>query len=300
MKRRIAHIILFTSFFFILCLSMIWTSTAQMETSLNPIGVRVGDEFTYSSQLSLVSGALSETANTFYLQYDSLGWIKLTISNIVNNNLVDYSMVFHFNDGAESTSGPFRGTTYLDGREGGDFLVFPSNLNGGDPLYPFPADDDARSHIITETVPVAYFDGSRMTNHVTVGDFGHHLPKGDLYFDKETGILAEYICSIPQSTNSEVAALSWTIKLIASNVWSVGSSSTITPSATLGPTTHPSSTTNTTPTPSISASPTSNQSIDNNNWIIPIALIVIAFLLAVIVFLLLYIGKRRTSDTKSS
>jgi hypothetical protein len=300
MKRRIVHIVLFTSFFFILFLSMVWTSTAQMETSLTPIGVKVGDEFTYSSQLSLMSGAPSESANTFYLQYDTLEWIKLTISNNVNNSLVDYSMMFHFSDGTESTSGPFRGSTYLDGRGGGDFLVFPSNSKGGDPLYPFPADDDARSYIITETVPVAYFDSNRMTNHVTVADFGLNLPKGDLYFDKETGILVEYICSIPQSTNTEVAALSWTIKLTGSNVWSVGSSPSITPSTTLAPTLQPSSATNATPTPSISTTPNSSQSIDTNNWLNPIALIVITFLLAVIVFLLLYIRKRRTIDSKNS
>ena len=280
--------VLFTSFFFILC-SSFWISTAQTGTSQTPLGVKVGDEFTYSSQLSLVSGTPSESANNFYLQYDSLEWIKLTISNIVNNNLVNYSMVFHFNDGAESTSGPFRGGTFLDGG-GGDFLIFPSGLNGGDSLYPFPADDDARSYIISETVPVVYVDGSRMTNHVTVADFGHHLPKGDLYFDKETGMLVEYICSIPQTTDSAVAALSWTIKLIGSNVWSGGSSQSITPSATLVPTLQPSSTANTTPTPSISASPTSSQSIASNYWLNLIALIVIAFLLAVIVFLLLYIN----------
>ena len=298
MKRRVVCIVLFTSFFFFLFFSIIWTSTAQTGTSQTPIVVKIGDEFTYSSQLSLVSGGPSESASAFYLQYDSLEWFKLTISTIVNTSFVDYSMVFHFNDGTESTSGPFRDGTHLDGR-GGNFLVFPSGLSGGDSLYPFPADDDARSYIISETVPVAYSDGSRMTNHVTVADFGHHLPKGDLYFDKETGILVEYICSIPQSTDSAVAALIWTIKLTGSNVWSVGSSSSITPSATLKPTLQPSSTTNTTPTPSISATPTSSQSIATNYWLNSIVLIVIAFLLAVIIFLLLYIRKRRTIDSKS-
>jgi hypothetical protein len=298
MKRRDVCIVLFTSFFFILCLSIVWTSTAQIGTSQTPIGVKVGDEFTFSSQLSQVSGVQSESANTFYLQYDSLEWFKLTISTIVNTSFVDYIMVFHFNDGTESTSGPFRGSTHLEGR-GGDFLIFPSGLSGGDSLYPFPADDDARSYIISETVPVAYSDGSRMTNHVTVADFGHHLPKGDLYFDKKTGILVEYICSIPQSTDSSVAALSWTIKLIGSNVWLVGSSLPLTPSAALAPTLQPSSIRNTTPTPSISATPTSNQSIASNYWLSSIALIVIAFLLAVIIFLLLYIRKRRTINSKS-
>ena len=297
MKRRIVCIVLFTSFFFILCLSIVWTSTAQIGTSQTSIGVKVGDEFTYSSQLSIVSGVPSEIANTFYLQYDSLEWFKLTIFNITDNNLVNYSMVFHFNDGTESTSGPFRGGTYLDGRAG-DFLVFPSNLTAGDSLYPSPADNDARSYTITETVPVAYTDGSRMTNHVTVADFGSHLPKGDLYFDKETGMVVEYICSIPQSPDSAIAALSWTIKLMGSNAWSSGSSLSIIPSSTLVPTLQPSSTTNTTPTPSISSTPTSSQSIATNYWLGPIALIVIAFLLAVIVFLLLYIRKRRTIDSK--
>lgn len=295
MKRRVAYIVLFTSCFLF---SIIWNSTAQTGTSQTPIGVKVGDEFTFSSHLSRVPGVPSESASAFYLQYDNLEWFKLTISTIVNTSFVDYGMVFHFNDGTESTSGPFRGGTYLDGREG-DFLVFPSSLIGGDSLYPFPADDDARSYIISETVPVTYVYGSRMTNHVTVADFGHHLPKGDLYFDKETGILVEYICSIPQSTDSAVAALIWTIKLTGSNVWSVDSSPSITPSVTLKPTLQPSSTTNTTPTPSILATPTSSQSIATNNWLNSIALIVIAFLLAVIIFLLFYIRKRRTIDSKS-
>jgi hypothetical protein len=295
MKRRVVGIVLFTSFFLF---SIIWNSTAQTGTSQTPIGVKVGDEFTFSSHLSRVSGVPSESASAFYLQYDSLEWFKLTFSTIVNTSFVDYGMVFHFNDGTESSSGPFRGGTYLDGG-GGDFLVFPSSLIGGDSLYPFPADEDARSYIISETVPVVYAEGSRMTNHVTVADFGHHLPKGDLYFDKETGILVEYICSIPQSTDSAVAALIWTIKLTGSNVWSVGSSPSITPSATLKPTLQPSSTTNTTPTPSILATPTSSQSIATNYWLNSIALIVIAFLLAVIIFLLFYIRKRRTIDSKS-
>jgi hypothetical protein len=299
MKRRIVCIVLFASFFFILCLSIVWTSTAQIGISQTSIEVKVGDEFTYSSQLSIVSGVPSEIANTFYLRYDSLEWFKITISNITDSSIVDYSMVFHFNDGTESTSGPFRGSSYLDGR-GGDFLVYPSSLNAGDSLYPSPADNDARSYIITETVPVAYTDGSRMTNHVTVADFGNHLPKGDLYFDKETGMLVEYICSIPQSPDSAVAALSWTIKLIGSTAWSGGSSPSIIPSATLAPTLQPSSTTNTTPThSSISNNPTSSQSIATDNWLSSIALIVIAFLLAVIVFLLFYIRKRRTIDSKA-
>jgi hypothetical protein len=299
MKRRVVCIVLFVSFFLFLFSSIVWTSTAQTGTSQTSIGVKVGDEFTYSSQLSYVSGVPSESASAFYLQYDNLEWFKLTISNIVNNSFVDYSMVFHFNGGTESTSGPFRGGTFLDGREGGDFLVFPSGLVGGDSLYPFPADDDARSYIISEGVPVVYADGSRMTNHVAVADFGHHLPKGDLYFDKETGMLVEYICLIPQSTDSAVAALSWTIKLTGSNVWFNGLSPSMPPLATLTPTLKPDSTTNITPTPTILATPTSSQGIASNYWLNLIALIVIAFLLAVIIFLLLYIRKRRTIDSKS-
>jgi ABC-type microcin C transport system permease subunit YejE len=61
----------------------------------------------------------------------------------------------------------------------------------------------------------------------------------------------------------------------------------------------PSSTTNTAPTPSISSNPTSSQTNTTNYWLSLIALTVIAFLLAVIVFLLLYIRKRRTTDSKA-
>ncbi len=305
MNRRIMCIVLFTSFFFILCLSIVWTSTAQTETSQTPIGVKIGDQFTYSSQLSLVSGSPSESANTFYLQYSSLEWFKLTITNIENTRLIDYSMVYHFSDGTESTSGWFSGGTYLDG-SGSDFLVFPSNLTAGGALYPFPANDDAGSYTISETVPVIYGDGNRMTNHVQIVEFGHHLPKGDLYFDQDTGMLAQYNLLIPPSIDSTVAALSWNIKIIGSNVWSVGSSPSITPSstpapATQQPTLQPSPTLSPSPTP-VAPSPTPDQSLAFNDWLNPMALTAIAIVIVIVVVasLLVYFKRHYKIIPKST
>ncbi len=287
MNRRTVGTVLLTSFFFILCLSMAWTSTAQTGASQIPIGVKVGDTFTYSSQLSLVPGSsTSGQAGDFYSLYSNLEWLKLTITNIENNRLVDYSMVYHFSDGTESTSGWFSGGTYLDG-SGNDFFVFPSGLVAGGALYPFPADEDAQSYTISETTPVIYAGGDRMTNHVQVVNFGHHLPKGDLYFDQDTGVLAQYKFLIPNSVDSTVAVLSWNIKLIGSNVWFVGSTPSTTPSSTPAPaTTQP--TLPPTPTPSRSPTPlapspsaTANQSTANS-WLNPTALAIIAIVIVIV------------------
>jgi hypothetical protein len=292
MNRRTVGTVLLASFFFILCLSMAWTSTAQTGASQIPIGVKVGDSFTYSSQLSIVpGGSVSGQASDFYSLYSNLEWFKLTITNIENDRLVDYSMVYHYSDGTESTSGYFSGGTYLDG-SGNDFFVFPSGLAEGGALYPFPADQDAQSYTISETTPVIYHDSNRMTNHVHIADFGHHLPKGDLYFDQDTGALAQYIFLIPESIGSTVAALSWNMKLIGSNVWSVASTPSTTPSNTPAPaTTQPTLT----PTPTPSRSPTiivptpiapspsatANQSTADS-WLNPTALATIAIVVVIV------------------
>jgi hypothetical protein len=293
MKRRMVSAVSFICFFFILFSSMIWISSAQTDASQTPIGVKVGDEFTYSSKLTPVSGvSLSERATDFYSQFSSLEWFKVTITNIDEASHVDYSILYHFSDGTESTVGTFNGTTYLDGR-GGDFLVFPSTLTSGDRLYPYPADEDASSYSISETVPVIYASGDRMTNHVQIADFGHHLQKGDLYFDQDTGMLVQYNLFITQSIDSTVAALSWNIKLTGSNVWTVGSSPTITPSSTLSfptitPTVQPTPTPNPSPTP-VSASPTPNQSIAFSYWLNPMSLTAIAAVIVIVVVALVLV-----------
>jgi hypothetical protein len=215
---------LLTLLFSIVC------SLAMAQTSSSSVGIKVGNQFTYSTKFSLADGVSIDSldANTlsFYNGHKNGEWLKITVTQ-VNGSVVDFTLLAHFDNGAETT-----GTTSanVDSGLGGAFpIMYASGLSAGSPLYSTPI-GELRSPTATvdETISKEYASGSRLTNYVKTLDYSITLWSSykDLYFDKETGMLVQetHLFTVNGSTPFPFNA---STSLIQSNVWSVGSSNQV-------------------------------------------------------------------------
>lgn len=185
--------------------AMVVTGTVAQERT---VGVAEGDWFTY--ELDAIWNSTDPDTPFPPLDYgdweimNGTEWVKMTITGVSGTN-ISFQYLTHYKNGTEEI-----GYGYIDvdtGEEAdGALTVISANLGVNDSIY---ASGDYSTWAINETVTRTYPDGVRETNHInmtyefswTTNELHYRLYQSiNLYWDKETGILAEDSFEITNQT----------------------------------------------------------------------------------------------------
>jgi hypothetical protein len=176
-------------------------------------GVAVGDYFTYD-----MYGVYANYSNLVIpeFEYNNTAWTRINITQI-EGSVVYQTYTLHFVNGTE-TSFSFHcdvdpaNKSSLKFNEKGVPLC-ASNLTIGDTV---PTDET----IIDETVNKPYASGFRETNHAF---WNSSTDWGDIYFDRETGMLVELHRThrFVGASNEEVVDKTDVIIITDTNLWQV-------------------------------------------------------------------------------
>jgi hypothetical protein len=216
--------------------------SSRAQTTEIPVGVKVGDEFVFASQMSLSPGVslnnLSSDESNFYLEYSNLDWIKLRINYISENNgSISYEMLYHFANGTETTNGYFIGSSYLD-VAGADPFFYHSGLSNGE-LYPFAQVNDYNHYRSCQTTSKTYAESPRETNSIS---YTSSVSRGGFHVDVQTGALVDFnvsmnrqllgkqLVGIANPDITEKVIVNWDLELIESSLWVVSANITPSPS----------------------------------------------------------------------
>jgi hypothetical protein len=196
----------------LLCLAVVAQVSAQTQAT---VGVSQGNIFKYDTKGYWTSTNASATVPASWAELNQTEWYQATISSVTGTT-VSIKTVQHFFNGTEI---PQDQLIDVGIGVGGSLLVYASNLQFGDKLYP----SSSLPWTINETVQRTYGSGERATNHIEVRmnnleDYVYRYTS--LYFDRSTGILVDaYFEDVLTQTPDQT--FSRTIKITESNVWTV-------------------------------------------------------------------------------
>jgi hypothetical protein len=210
MKARFGFAVLALLLFSLVGLNLVWAESGL-------VGVSEGDVFVYSMTAEYVSTVSNATVEVPEFEANNTDWVRIEITNI-NGSMVDQVYTLHYKNGTDQI---IKGQTDLANnssymQESGGFRgvpMCPPNLTVGDSLQTFQL-------TINETVVWAFPNGNREVNHVF---WTSDLEIGDLYFDKQTGILVDMYRqhAFINSITGEVVKKADIIKMQSSSLWTI-------------------------------------------------------------------------------
>jgi hypothetical protein len=194
--------------------AMVVPSLSQAVT----VGVVVGDWFIYEGDLVLwqADEGVPFPPNAmlgFLKRWNESDWEKRTVAN-VSGTTITYEILTHWKNGTEETM-----TMDEDVTSAFTLYAIGANLGPGDqarpPIMGYPM-------IINATIDREYEDIERETNYCEwTATLGNVYTHDDLYWDKETGILVEWVYNGSISMTEGNATYSVIQKLIEANLWMV-------------------------------------------------------------------------------
>jgi hypothetical protein len=199
----------------LLLLSLTITSTAGSPQTWHP-GVASCDYFYYDMYGVYRSNYPNETLQIPKFEYNNTDWTRINITD-VEGSVVHQVYTLCYKNGSK-TSFNFTSDVNPESNNGLRFNekgvpLCAANLTVGDIM---PTDQT----IIDETVNRAYGSGLRETNHAS---WNSTTDWGDIYFDKQTGMLVE-LCRthrFASNTTDEVVDKTDVIKITSTNRWQV-------------------------------------------------------------------------------
>ncbi len=210
MKRRLAFAVLA-----LLLFSLVGLNLVSAESGL--VGVSEGDVFVYSMTAAYVSTVSNATVEVPEFEANNTDWVRIEITNI-NDSVVYQVYTLHYKNGTDQV---INGQTDLANnssymQESGGFRgvpMCPPNLTVGDSLQTLQL-------TINETIVWAFPSGNREVNHVY---WTNELEVGDIYFDKQTGILVDMYRqhAFINTQTGEVVKKADIIKMQSSNLWTI-------------------------------------------------------------------------------
>lgn len=202
---------------FLLSASLVPLSQAES------VGVNVGDWFEYEG--ALVKWEADEgvpfppnSMFDFLKTWNESDWQRRTVT-AVTGTTITYEVLTHYKNGTEETK-----TMDEDVTSGFTVYSIGANLGPGDQVRPASF---GPAMIINETITREYYNMTRETNYcewtaTIAGTYTHD----DLYWDKETGILVEWLYNGSISMAEGNANYSLPQKLTNTNLWIVPEFST--------------------------------------------------------------------------
>ena len=178
-------------------------------------GVAEGDYFTYEMYGVFTSNRSNTTLVIPQFEYNNTQWVRINITNI-EGSLIHQVYILHFKNESE-TELDFK-TDVNPANEIGSFSgqsvpICAANQGASDRV-------PTTGLIINETVSRAYVSGLRETNHVVWNDSDDW---GNCFFDKETGMLVEFLRThrFTNNVTGEVVEKTDVINLTSTNRWEI-------------------------------------------------------------------------------
>jgi hypothetical protein len=173
-------------------------------------GVSSGDYFTYEMYGVYTSNRSNSSINVPSFERNSTDWVRITITS-VSGSVISQVYTVHYADGSETS---FSFQTDVNPNNQGTFKISEkgvpicaSNLKAGD-----------RIPTAEVTLNQTIIRDSRETNHASwnVSD-----DRGDIYFDRQTGMLLEIHRThiFANNATGEVVEKTDVVRLIQTNSW---------------------------------------------------------------------------------
>jgi hypothetical protein len=209
----------------VLLISLLFVIQGTIAAETWTPGVAAGDYFTYEMYGVYISNKPDVSLVIPQFEYNNTDWTRINIT-AVEGSVVYQLYTMHFKNGSE-TSFSFKSDTNPANMSSLKFTdkgvpLCAANLGVGDTV---PTDEV----LIDETVSRNYASGARETNHAS---WNSSNDWGDLYFDKQIGVLVELLRTHQFSSNT-TDQIFWktdVIKMVDSSKWEITEqSSPITP-----------------------------------------------------------------------
>jgi hypothetical protein len=178
-------------------------------------GVAQGDYFTYEMYGVFTSNHSNTTMDIPQFEYNNTQWVKIKITS-VEGSVIHQIYILHFKNESE-TELNFE-TNVTPANKNSSFVgqavpICAANEEAGDPV-------PSAQLTINETVSRVYSGGSRETNHA---QWNSSDDWGNCYFDRETGMLIEFVRTHRFTNNGtgEVIDKTDVINLISTNKWEI-------------------------------------------------------------------------------
>jgi hypothetical protein len=196
----------------LLLIAILGAAFAQTVT----VGVNPGNNLVYSYSLLWNSTDPTATVPPEYIELNNTQLIRISIKS-VSGSLINMDITKHFRNGTETTQ---NGNTDVDKQIIDipySFLIIRSNANPNEKIYP-----SGGHATITETVLRTYEKGERETNHyISESTTEDTYEKVEIYFDRTTGVAAEYYNELRETSNSYVTTTKETATLDSSILWEI-------------------------------------------------------------------------------
>jgi|WetSurMetagenome_2_1015567.scaffolds.fasta_scaffold48909_2 hypothetical protein len=181
-------------------------------------GVAVGDYFTYEMYGVFTSNRSNTTMVIPQFEYNNTEWVRINITSI-DGSMINQVYTLYFKNQSKTELNfktDINPTNENSSSYGQAVPICAANLVVGNRI-------PTAELTINQTVNWAYLSGSRETNHAAwnVSD-----DWGNCYFDRETGMLVEFLRTHRFANNStgEVIEKTDVINLIGTNRWEINNS----------------------------------------------------------------------------
>lgn len=217
--------LLFLAFF---GMSLDTVSASVKET--RAFGVKIGDWVKYGSFVAEYDSTDPDASEVppHIVEHNRIDWINNTVVNF-NNSMVSFESLVHFknnNTYAQSVEKVDIETGYNTHELRAAFMFVSGNLEEGDSIY----GGEYLAYKINETIFSNYLQGkSRKTNHLygstvtPLAEEDNFLTMSvDYYWDRETGILCEYLGGGTLVRGQYTTSLLQSFRIIDTNIEWVG------------------------------------------------------------------------------
>ena len=195
-----------------LCFTMMGIKLVQAQVT---VGVSPGDMFEYN-MYSVWSSDFSNTPPAELVELNRTEWVRVTVTEI-SGSKINVHVTTHYRNGTEAEVDGF---SDIDTGETTPSEVPPfisANLDSFDAINPSAPDP----YYVNATLVRDYANSQRETNLLRFeetsvsSEVGEYTRNSDYYFDKNTGVLVEYLFEFSYTGLSSMRY----VKLVSSNVW---------------------------------------------------------------------------------
>lgn len=212
----------------VLFVMVVKTGTAQDTV---PVGVKTGDQFTYSVTGSYSANAPIDDVPAEVLNAQISVFFQITIVNVSSPD-IGYTWVWHFVNGTEQTGDGITDIEIPTESEGPFRLIVSANLTTNDSIHPH----FGPTSTFNETVMYPYMNYTREANRLhteaqqannETSVIKYRTVDSDAYYDKLTGMLFQFEEDTTYQNPSFTTSLSW--KLSGTSAWTSASAGSYPP-----------------------------------------------------------------------
>lgn len=220
----------YTTLIIIALMLMVVVRTGTAQDTV-PVGVKTGDQFTFSVTGSYSANAPIDDVPSEVLNAQISVFFQITIVNVSSPN-IGYTWVWHFTNGTEQKGDGITNIEVPSESVGPFTLVVSANLTTNDSIHPH----FGPTTTFNETVMYPYMNYTRQANRLQTETqeannqtsvIKYRTVDSDAYYDKLTGMLFQLEEATSYQNPSFTTSLSW--KLSGTSAWNSDSAGSYPP-----------------------------------------------------------------------